>query len=140
MVSVLLERTNFRPGEAIRGRAFWPVSGGSEEVSVRLCWQTEGKGGRDSETVGVVVPDGGGAGGEGAFTMIAPDGPFSFSGKLISLIWSIEVVATPGGFARAEVTLSPDGEEIDLRRDDWIQMPTGGNYPWMGRKNKKEGT
>jgi hypothetical protein len=44
-----------------------------------------------------------------------PLAPYSFSGKLISLIWGLELVLEPSQeTARFEFTLSPTGEEIML--------------------------
>ena len=46
---------------------------------------------------------------------VLPPAPYSFSGKLISLIWAVEVVAEGIKEAsRLEFTLSPDGREITL--------------------------
>jgi hypothetical protein len=49
------------------------------------------------------------------FNIRLPEGPFSFSGKLISLVWAMEAVAEPGSRAeRLEITVSPDRREILL--------------------------
>ena len=47
------------------------------------------------------------------FRITLPDGPFSFSGKLISLAWALELVIEPGSRAtRTEITVSPTRMEI----------------------------
>jgi hypothetical protein len=57
--------------------------------------------------------DGAGAEDRHEFRLRLPSGPYSFSGKLISLIWALEVVAEPGADAgRQDITLSPTGREL----------------------------
>jgi len=49
------------------------------------------------------------------FRFLAPAEPYSFSGKLISLLWALEVVALPGHeSARLDLTISPTGKEVLL--------------------------
>ena len=68
--------------------------------------------------------------------MTLPAGPYSFSGRLISLIWALELVAEPGNHvARVEITLGPDGQEVVLATGegppssssplDQVQLPAG---------------
>ncbi len=48
----------------------------------------------------------------------APRSPYSFSGKLISLIWALELVALPGReAARTEITLAPPDAATARRRE-----------------------
>jgi hypothetical protein len=107
--------TSFRPGDPVEGTVFWQLEPPPEEIEVRLFWYTQGKGDQD---VGVVetfpfpspTPTD-----RRQFRFRLPEGPYSFSGKLISLAWAIEVVAQPGDVAgRAEITVSPTGAEIRL--------------------------
>jgi hypothetical protein len=50
-----------------------------------------------------------------SFQIRAPKGPYSFSGKLISLIWALEIVVQPSEESgRTLITISPTGEEILL--------------------------
>jgi hypothetical protein len=56
-----------------------------------------------------------GAYGSKDFSFTLPDGPYSFSGKLISLVWAIELTCSGGSEAiRREVTVSPMRQEIIL--------------------------
>ncbi len=104
MTELRIERTSCKPGETVEG----VVAGGSPDVEVRLFWYTEGKGTQDLEVVATARPDAG-----GGFRLPLPASPYSFSGKLISLIWAVEAV---GGDAcpRVELLVSPDGGEILL--------------------------
>jgi hypothetical protein len=95
-------RTVFRPGEEIAGAAGWKLERAPQSISVNLLWRTEGKGDSDSAIVRSV-------------SFEAPEAPVSFSGKLISLIWSLELVVLPGDeSARIDLVLSPVGQEILL--------------------------
>ena len=108
-------RTSFAPGERIAGTAGWRLEEPPEALEVRLFWFTRGKGERDVGIVETLEIASGAREGSREFSFHAPPAPLSFSGKLISLIWSIELVALPGGDAgRREITLSPTGEEIRL--------------------------
>ena len=52
--------------------------------------------------------------GEQRVKFTLPAAPYSFSGKLISLIWAVELVADDSDSARWEFVLGPDGAEILL--------------------------
>lgn len=117
--------TAFLPGETVEGTVAWHFDGPATSVELRLLWYTEGKGDQD---VGIVetVPFAGPAMDEiRPFRIRLPQGPFSFSGKLISLAWALEAVAEPGGRAeRLALTVSPTRREILL--------PSGGAVAGAG--------
>jgi hypothetical protein len=49
------------------------------------------------------------------FSFTLPEGPYSFSGQLISLVWALELTCSPGSETfRQEITVSPTGREITL--------------------------
>lgn len=107
-------RIAFTPGETLNVSALWALPNAPETLEVRLFWFTRGKGKEDVGVVAVERIDSAAAG-ERALSFRLPAEPWSFSGKLISLLWAVELVAEPGGHsARAEFTLSPDGAEILL--------------------------
>lgn len=111
-------RAEFRPGETLRVSALWALGAAPERLEARLFWYTRGKG---TDDVGVVETrriEGAEAAGERTVAFTLPGEPWSFSGKLISLIWAVELVAEPGGrVARVEFSMSPDGREILLHGD-----------------------
>ena len=107
--------TAFLPGETVEGTAAWHLEPPAKSVELRLLWYTEGKGDQD---VGVVetVPFANPGGEEiRPFRLFLPQGPFSTSGKLISLAWALEVIAEPGARAeRLALTVSPTRREVLL--------------------------
>jgi hypothetical protein len=108
-------RTSFRPGETLSVSALWALPEKPAALEARLFWYTRGKGTDDVGVVAARTIENPEAAGERAISFKLPPQPWSFSGKLISLIWAVELVAEPGGrSARAEFVLSPDGTEILL--------------------------
>jgi hypothetical protein len=106
-------QTTFRPGEEVRGVASWSLEEPPERVELRLFWHTQGKGDQDVEIVERVPFDAPGPQDRREFVLRLPEGPYSFSGKLISLLWSIEVVAEPGDLAGGvEIVVSPHRREV----------------------------
>ena len=108
-------RAHFRPGEKLAASALWALPAAPESLEVRLFWYTRGKGTQDVEIVASQTLGRAAAAGERTLDFALPAQPWSFSGKLVSLIWALELVAEPGNrSARVEFTLSPDGAEILL--------------------------
>ena len=108
-------RTSFRPGEPIDGTVRWQLSKPPKSVELRLFWSTEGRGDQDLQIVEAVPFESPEAQDQRAFRVRAPEGPFSFSGRLITLRWALEAVAEPvNEAASCSLTISPTGEEIRL--------------------------
>jgi hypothetical protein len=108
-------KTRFRPGEALEGTVHWEFAKAPPAVVVRLSWRTRGKGTEDHKDVEQLRFEGLPASGRKPFRMAIPPSPYSFSGKLVSLVWSVEATAEPGGKSDpVELTVSPSGEEILL--------------------------
>ena len=106
----------YRPNEPITGEVCWSgLPTESEQIQVRLIWYTEGKGTQDFAIVASEKLDAPVQQGSHRFEFIAPNRPCSFSGKLISLIWAIEVIVFPSKKAeRKTLVVSPSGSEILL--------------------------
>ena len=110
-------RTAYEPGEPITGRIEWSLdastSGGWLEL--RLLWHTEGKGTRDGNVVETLRINAPAATGEQDFAFTLPGGPYSFAGRLISLLWGLELVSSHKGEAeRVELTVAPGGKAVQL--------------------------
>lgn len=107
----------FEPKSTLSGTASWSVSKPLEEVSLRLFWYTQGKGDQDVEIVAEERFRNPGQSERREFSFALPEGPYSFSGKLISLLWALELVAQPGGAThRQELVVAPGGQELVLAR------------------------
>jgi hypothetical protein len=107
--------TAFRPGDVVEGTVSWQLEPGPKEIEARLFWYTRGKGDQDVGIVETLPYADPAPADRRPFRFRLPRGPFSFSGKLISLAWAIEAVAQPGEEAgRVEITVSPTGDEIRL--------------------------
>jgi hypothetical protein len=105
----------FAPGEVIEGVVSWRLDALPKSIEVRLFWYTKGKGTRDVGIAQLVSFQTSGPLGEEPFRVVAPQGPPSFSGRLISLQWALELVVEPGSLAeRVELVIAPDGREIML--------------------------
>ena len=115
-------RTAYRPGEAVEGTVSWsldPTDDAVGSVDVHLLWFTRGKGDRDSKVVATErleeAPSGSG---RREFRLRLPAAPYSVSGKLVSIVWAVEVVLSPTDRAeRTEITMSPSGREVLLHPD-----------------------
>lgn len=110
-------RTTYQPGDVLKVSALWALPAKPTSLEARLFWYTRGKGTEDVCIVKTESLTNVESAGEQALRFTLPAEPWSFSGKLISLIWAVELVAEPGGkSARCEFTLSPDGFEILLHQ------------------------
>jgi len=127
------DKTAFAPGQTVEGTIRWSLQTNPEHLEFSLFWYTAGKGTRDVGVVETARFDNPGACGSKEFAFPLPDGPYSFSGKLISLIWALELTCRPGSeTARREITLSPTGREIILSEVS-KQGSVGWNEKVLGR-------
>lgn len=110
-------QSHFQPGSQIRGRAAWHLEQAPEAVEMRLLWHTEGKGTRDVNVAESIELQGEGTWGDCEFVLNVPEGPYSFSGKLVSLVWAVEIVAEPSNESFAEIiTIGVADGEITLHK------------------------
>jgi hypothetical protein len=116
----------YLPGEAITGTLSWQCEKELEAIELRLCWKTSGKGSTDNGMADSLLLKQPQTHGNMPFELHFPSGPYSFSGKLISISWYIEVVADPTSAGRSTkyLTMSPTGKELGLH--DWKQIADGG--------------
>ena len=125
-ISLEQPQAAYRPGASIRGRVAWANTDAPiESLDVRLIWYTQGKGTRDVAVVDQQTIAARTAQTSVDFQFTAPRGPHSFSGKLVSLVWAIEVIALPSREAeRAEIVIAPQGKEILLSSLDQVPLET----------------
>ena len=116
-------KTQYRPGEEVAGRALWILDELPKAVEVRLFWYTEGKGSQDVGLIDSARFDAPSERGEKDFRFALPAEPYSFSGKLISLIWELELVVLPSDETeRIPITVSPTGHEVSLHKGEEIEV------------------
>jgi hypothetical protein len=102
-----------KPREVVELDAAWSLESAPSVLEARLFWFTRGKGTGD---VGIVATEplaDASAQGRMRVRFELPDAPYSFSGRLISLLWAVELVADAHA-ARWEFVLAPEGREIVL--------------------------
>lgn len=108
-------QTAFCPGEPVRGIASWDLAQAATAIEIRLLWYTRGKGTVDVQTVDGVNVTSPAPQDQKPFQFSLPQSPCSFSGKLISLIWAVELVVQPGERAqRIDLIVAPAGQELRL--------------------------
>jgi hypothetical protein len=108
-------RSTFEPGEELIGTAGWKLDQPPRAVELRLFWFTRGKGFEDTGLVETVRFDRPLLEETRPFRLRLPVAPYSFAGKLISLIWALELVAEPlKQVSRMEFVLGPEGREVHL--------------------------
>src|SRR6478735_9654655 len=108
-------RREFQPGDEIAGAVRWELPEPPTSAELRLCWFTRGKGTEDAEVVSTQEFEDLKPGDVRTFSFEAPDSPYSFSGKLISVVWCVEIVLEPKKrFARETIVIAPDAREVVL--------------------------
>lgn len=109
------ERSAFRPQEMIGGEISWSLPVAPTQVTLELFWRTRGKGIVDVEVVQSVQVKSPPATGQQRFDLKVPNDPYSFSGKLVSLLWGLRLIIHPSQEqAQVNLTISPTAQEINL--------------------------
>ena len=108
-------RQAFAPGETLGGTLQWMSDAAPESLELRLLWYTEGRGDQDvgvAHRLRIETPS---AVGSSPFEFELPSGPYSCSGRLVSIRWALEAVTRPGGdTARQELVVAPAHREVEL--------------------------
>ncbi|MGQ9589266.1 MAG: hypothetical protein ACUVYA_03110 [Planctomycetota bacterium] len=115
-------RTAFEPGEAVELIVGWSLEHEPEAVEVRLAWTTRGKGSEDMAVVWRERFERPQAIDGRRLAVELPLDPYSFSGKLVSLVWFFEIVVFPSKEARQlDIAIGPGAREVLL-----YKAPPGG--------------
>jgi hypothetical protein len=99
-------RKAFGPGEEVSGQVAWELETDPDGAELRLFWFTRGKGTVDTDTVQSVRFEHPKQKDRREFRLVLPEGPYSFSGKLVSLIWALELTAG-GRSEQIELVMGP---------------------------------
>ncbi|MFO1489794.1 MAG: hypothetical protein U1F77_07720 [Kiritimatiellia bacterium] len=106
-------RTAFRPGETIRGFAAWRIDRSLRRVVLHLSWRTEGVGTRNTDLAGQIVVDDPPSTGKHDFEITAPPMPHSYSGRLLSILWTLDLFTEPDTESHSvDLVISPTGEPL----------------------------
>jgi len=122
MLKILLPdaRTAFAIGEMLDVTVSWSLETPSEAIELRLLWNTVGKGDRNLSVENTWKFDQPLNNDKITESIQLPEAPYSFSGKLVSLIWAFELIAFPSGDSvRQEIVISPNAEEILLHNQQY---------------------
>lgn len=121
----------YTPGETIRGTVSWRASAPPLSAVLRLFYHTSGKGTQDLVVVAEQVFDAPAGSDQRPYAFALPDSPYSCSGKLVSLIWALELEIDLGSdqlVEKRDFTLSPTGEEILLHAHAHENMPAYSDF------------
>src|SRR6476619_3553274 len=94
-IELIEDRGTFEPSDTLEGTAVWNFEQAPSSIELRLFWFTRGKGTEDAGVIETVRFEHPLASDKQRFGLSLPDAPYSFSGKLISLIWALELIAEP---------------------------------------------
>ncbi|MFZ4597711.1 MAG: hypothetical protein ACOYNN_03625 [Terrimicrobiaceae bacterium] len=122
-MEILAERTGYASGEAISGTVSWTTNTAPRTAELRLFWYTKGKGDRDSAVADTLVFEMPQIEDTRSFSFRAPLFPPSFSGRLISLLWGLELILDPGETKAVELVIGPDARELTLDHPEWLIVP-----------------
>jgi hypothetical protein len=128
---ILPEHPFYKPGEEIKGRVTWTSEKAPRSAELRLFWFTKGKGDRDAETAETATFDLPQPTDAREFRFRAPEFPPGFSGRLISLIWGLELVLEPGGSVLIELVIGLEGRELQIDRPEWLEVPEPPKASWI---------
>lgn len=92
----------FRPQGRVEGSVSWGLGSGPEWLEVRLVWHTEGKGTSVVNVVGRVPLTDARVGNQRTFSFTLPEMPYTYHGRILSILWSIDVFGPARGPLRRE--------------------------------------
>jgi hypothetical protein len=114
-IEISEDRLAFEPGEEISGKVSWTFDKAPHMLELRLFWFTRGKGTEDAAIAGTSKFEQTEVSESRTFRFQLPKVPYSFSGKLISLVWALELIAYPSKEStRRELVVGPGGQEVQL--------------------------
>ena len=116
-IRIFLDNEWAVPGDTVTGKVGWFCEKQPKKIILRLNWHTTGRGTTDKGTVdeeNIICTD---SSGEASFSLRTPsDSPYSYYGKLVSIIWEVEAIADiawkidPKTYA--PIVISPTGEPL----------------------------
>jgi hypothetical protein len=109
------DKRNYQPGEELVLGITWDFGEPLTKFEVRLVWNTEGKGDRDLETMKTITLAAPGQSGQELVRTQLPYLPYSYRGKLLAIVWAVEVIAFPSKQAQRLVfEITPEKTVIEV--------------------------
>ncbi|SRR5258706_16121062 len=114
----------FKPNGRVEGLLSWDPASAPAWLEVRLVWHTEGKGTREVMVVGRVPLTDVRVGNQRTFSFTLPDMPYTYHGRILSILWSIDVFGPARGIVRRDgrlatlpIVVSPTLQPFGDRRE-----------------------
>jgi hypothetical protein len=112
----------YRPEEMVTGAVAWSFPVVPSGIALCLRWRAEGKGTPDEGSAIAIQFRDAPVADRRAFQLRLPVMPYSFSGKVLSIVWRVELVVRHQRWDREKIevfrviTMSPTGDPIDPYR------------------------
>jgi hypothetical protein len=105
----------FDPGARVSGTAVWSAPTPPRGMELRLAWTLQGKWERDLKIVETIPLPHPLATERRPFDLMLPLAPYSFRGMLLTLTWTLTLVALPGEeSAHIDIVVAPGRAAIDF--------------------------
>lgn len=112
-LKIELSHEEFLPNETIKGKIIWHLQKPPETITLNIGWYTEGRGTEDAHieyerqwSMMFLT-------GDKNFMFKLPPSPYSFSGKLIELLWYVSVETKKGNIhTRTDIIVSPNKKTV----------------------------
>lgn len=120
MLKIRLQKPrSFEPGEVIEIGVEWSLADVPTAVELRVVWNTSGKGDVDFGVARTVCLDNPAVHDSRQVSLTLPSRLYSFSGRLLSLSWGLELVALPSNESiRKDIIIGPGRHEVILHKDE----------------------
>jgi hypothetical protein len=134
-ISFFDDKTEYMPGEKLKGTVAWEMSPSPEKIVIDLFWYIDGMNSRDSETVEEIKIEAFANSGSQDFSFKLPAAPYSYIGNFGSLQWAVEASPRRGKVTgRREFVMSPSGKPLELKR---VEVPESGFRKLFAGFNKQ---
>lgn len=117
VIQIRDHKTAFSPRETVIGEVSWQLDAPPKSAELRLLWRTSGRGSSDVGIVESTAFENPQAAETRPFAFTLPEGPYSFSGALITLRWGLELNIDPGDQAACvDFVVAPEERAVTLLR------------------------
>ena len=91
-IDLKFKGSRFKPGQVLDLRLVWADKHPFERMSLSLVWHTRGRGTPENHIAFSVDIENQNPSGDQRISLRLPDGPYSYSGKFITLSWTLEAI------------------------------------------------